>query len=184
MQGPDLEELGELLKLPLPGTPPYKLAGKVTHQEQEKRWNFVAAGHGRRQRYSRRRVPGAERRAPYSSRRSEVEDLDLDDLGRPGRSAARHRTWRNCSREQKQKAAQEKRQRRPSCQTSTSMCPSCTRLMPDFSGDTVQAMKLPLEHMEAKVTLEDGHFEIDPARVDVAGGKLESRVGLDAQAAC
>ena len=42
VQGPDLGKLGELLKLPLPGTPPYKLAGKVTHQEQEKRWNFVA----------------------------------------------------------------------------------------------------------------------------------------------
>ena len=42
VQGPDLGKLGELLKLPLPGTPPYKLAGKVTHEEQEKRWNFVA----------------------------------------------------------------------------------------------------------------------------------------------
>ena len=42
VQGPDLGKLGELLKLPLPGTPPYKIAGKVTRQEQEKRWNFVA----------------------------------------------------------------------------------------------------------------------------------------------
>ena len=62
VQGPDLGKLGELLKLPLPGTPPYKLAGKVTRQEQEKRWNFVALrGDGRRQRYPRRRVPGARR---------------------------------------------------------------------------------------------------------------------------
>ena len=49
-----------------------------------------------------------------------------------------------------------------------------------FTGDTVQAMKLPLEHMEAKVTLQDGHIKIDPARLDVAGGKLETRVGLSA----
>ena len=41
-KAPTSRKLGELLKLPLPGTPPYKLAGKVTHQEQEKRWNFVA----------------------------------------------------------------------------------------------------------------------------------------------
>ena len=41
-------------------------------------------------------------------------------------------------------------------------------------------MKLPLEHMEAKVTLQDGHVKIDPARLDVAGGKLETRVGLSA----
>ena len=47
-------------------------------------------------------------------------------------------------------------------------------------GDTVQAMKLPLEHMEAKVTLQDGHIKVDPARLDVAGGKLETRVGLSA----
>ena len=41
-KAPTSRKLGELLELPLPGTPPYKLAGKITHQEQEKRWNFVA----------------------------------------------------------------------------------------------------------------------------------------------
>ena len=35
-------------------------------------------------------------------------------------------------------------------------------------------MKLPLEHMEAKVTLQDGRIRVDPARVDLAGGKVET----------
>jgi uncharacterized protein involved in outer membrane biogenesis len=34
--------------------------------------------------------------------------------------------------------------------------------------------------MEAKVTLKDGHLRIDPARLNVAGGELETRVGFDA----
>ena len=34
--------------------------------------------------------------------------------------------------------------------------------------------------MEAKVTLQDGRIRVDPARVDLAGGKVETRVDLDA----
>jgi uncharacterized protein involved in outer membrane biogenesis len=42
-------------------------------------------------------------------------------------------------------------------------------------------MKVPLEQMDAKVTLPDGQVGIDPARVGLAGGKLEARIGLDAR---
>ena len=82
VQGPDLGKLGELLKLPLPGTPPYKLAGKVTHQEQEKRWNFVAL----RGTVGDSDIQGdvslelsAERPTVVADLKSKT--LDLDDLG-------------------------------------------------------------------------------------------------------
>ena len=146
LQGPDLGKLGELLQLPLPGTPPYKLAGKVTHQEQEKRWNFVAL----RGTVGDSDIQGdvslelsAERPTVLADLRSKT--LDLDDLGvlvgrrpapdpaklpRESRSRRRHRR---------------RRQRRRSCQTSSSMFPSCRRSMPHLlhgrhrSGDEAAA---------------------------------------------
>ena len=86
------------------------------------------------------------------------------------------------SAEQEQKAAQEAAAKAPVLPDKQFDVPELhafdARI--SFTGDTVQAMKLPLEHMEAKVTLEDGHIKVDPARVDLAGGKLETRVGLSA----
>ena len=42
LAGPDLAVLGDILQLPLPATPPYDLAGKVTHQPDKERWNLIA----------------------------------------------------------------------------------------------------------------------------------------------
>ena len=183
LQGPDLEEPGELLKLPLPGTPPYKLAGKVTHQEQEKRWNLVAL----RGTVGDSDIQGDVSLELSGERPTVVADLksktlDLDDLGVLVGAPPGTGPGETASREQKQKAAQEAAAKAPVLPDKQFDVPGLhafdARI--SFSGDTVQAMKLPLEHMEAKVTLQDGHVKIDPARLDVAGGKLETRVGLNA----
>ena len=181
VQGPDLGKLGELLKLPLPGTPPYKLAGKVTHQEQEKRWNFVAL----RGTVGDSDIQGdvslelsAERPTVVADLKSKT--LDLDDLGVLVGAPPGTGPGETASAEQEQQAAQEAAAKAPVLPDKQFDVPELhsfdARI--SFTGDTVQAMKLPLEHMEAKVTLQDGHIRVDPARVDLAGGKLETRVGL------
>jgi AsmA family protein len=184
LQGPDLEKLGELLKLPLPGTPPYKLAGKITHQEEKKRWNFVAL----RGTVGDSDIQGDVSLELSAERPTVVADLnskalDLDDLGVLVGAPPGTGPGETASKEQKQKAAHEAAAKAP-------VLPDKQFHVPDlhafdarisFTGDTVQAMKLPLEHMLAKVTLQDGHIRIDPARLGVAGGKLEARMGLDAR---
>jgi AsmA family protein len=183
LQGPDLGKLGELLKLPLPGTPPYKLAGKITHQEQEKRWNFVAlrgtVGDSDMQGDVSLEL-GGERPTVIADLKSKT--LDLDDLGVLVGAPPGTGPGETASEEQKQKAAQEAAAKAPVLPDKQFDVPELrafdARIA--FKGETVQAMKLPLEHMEAKVTLQDGHIKIDPARLDVAGGKLESRIGLNA----
>jgi AsmA family protein len=86
------------------------------------------------------------------------------------------------SREQKQKAAREAAANTPLLPDELFDIPSLravdARIF--FMGENVQAMKLPLEHMEAKVTLQDGHIRIDPARVGLAGGEVEAAIGLAA----
>ncbi len=184
LQGPDLGKLGDLLKLPLPGTPPYKLAGKVTHQEQKKRWNFVAL----RGTVGDSDIQGdvslelsAERPTVLADLRSKT--LDLDDLGVLVGAPPGTGPGETASPEQEQKAAQEAAAKAPILPDKQFDVPELRAFDAriSFKGETVQAMKLPLEHMEAKVTLKDGHLKIDPARLDVAGGNLETRVGLNSR---
>ena len=183
VQGPDLGKLGELLELPLPGTPPYKLAGKVTHEEQEKRWNFVAL----RGTVGDSDIQGdvslelsAERPTVVADLKSKT--LDLDDLGVLVGAPPGTGPGETASAEQEQQAAQEAAAKAPILPDKQFDVPELhlfdARI--SFMGDTVQAMKLPLEHMEAKVTLQDGRIRVDPARVDLAGGKVETSVDLDA----
>ena len=183
VQGPDLGKLGELLRLPLPGTPPYKLAGKVTHEEQEKRWNFVAL----RGTVGDSDIQGdvslelsAERPTVVADLKSKT--LDLDDLGVLVGAPPGTGPGETASAEQEQQAAQEAAAKAPILPDKQFDVPELhlfdARI--SFMGDTVQAMKLPLEHMEAKVTLQDGRIRVDPARVDLAGGKVETSVDLDA----
>jgi AsmA family protein len=183
LQGPDLQKLGEILKMPLPGTPPYKLTGKVTHQEQEKRWNLVAL----RGTVGDSDVQGDVSLELSGERPTVVADLqsntlDLDDLGvligaPPGTGPDE-----TASTEQKQQAAKETAAKAPVLPDKQFDVPEVRAFDAriSFTAENVTAMKLPLEHMEAKVTLKKGHIRIDPARVDLAGGKLETRVGLEA----
>ena len=108
--------------------------------------------------------------------------LDLDDLGVLVGAPPGTGPGETASVEQEQKAAQEAAAKAPVLPDKQFDVPELQAFDAriSFTGDTVQAMKLPLEHMEAKITLEDGHIKIDPARLDVAGGKLETRVGLSA----
>ena len=158
-------------------------AFKVTYQKQEKRWNLVAL----RGTVGDSDIQGDVSLELSGERPTVVADLksktlDLDDLGVLVGAPPGTGPGETASREQKQKAAQEAAAKAPVLPDKQFDVPGLhgfdARI--SFSGDTVQAMKLPLEHMEAKVTLQDGHIKIDPARLDVAGGKLETRVGLSA----
>jgi uncharacterized protein involved in outer membrane biogenesis len=181
LQGPDLEKLGEVLKLPLPGTPPYKLAGKITHQEQEKRWNLVAlkgtVGDSDIQGDVSLELSG-ERPTVVADLQSNT--LDLDDLGVLVGAPPGTGPGETASTEQKQKAAQEAAAEAPVLPDKQFDLPELRAVDARiaFTGEKVQAMKLPLEHMEAKLTLQNGEVRIDPARVDLAGGKLETRISL------
>lgn len=182
LQGPDLDELGEFLELPLPATPPYKLAAKVTHQEQEERWNLVAL----RGEAGDSDIEGDVSLELGGQRPTVVADLkskslDLDDLGvlvgappgtGPGETAAP---------EQAQQAAQE-------TAAGAHVLPDKPLDVPElravdarvsFTGESIQVKKVPLHGMHLKFTLKDGRMRFDPLRFDLADGHLEGLVGLE-----
>ena len=77
--------------------------------------------------------------------------LDLDDLGVLVGAPPGTGPGETASREQEQKAAQEAAAKAPVLPDKQFDVPELQRSMRiSFTGDTVQAMKLPLEHMEAR----------------------------------
>ena len=178
--GPNLGDLWPLAGLPLPDTPPYALQGELVRDEGV--WAY---------RDFKGRVGDSDMsgnvlidvRGERPMLRADVEsrNLDFDDLGglvnappstKPGETAS----------EEQRKQAQELKTK--------------PRVLPDkpyelakfrvmdadvhFKADRVNAPKLPLERISAHLILKDGVAKFDPLDFDAAGGRITSRMILDA----
>jgi AsmA family protein len=182
LQGPDLDKLGELLDLPLPATPPYKLAGKLTHEDQENRWNLVAL----RGEFGDSDLAGDVSFELAGERPTIVADLksktlDFDDLGvlvgaPPGTEAGE-----TASAEQRREAAAEAAGQAPVLPDEPFDLPELRAVdaRVSFTGESIQAKKVPLDRMLLKFTLKDGRMRFDPLRFNLAGGNLEGLIGLE-----
>jgi uncharacterized protein involved in outer membrane biogenesis len=179
LAGPDLANLGDMLQLPLPATPPYDLAGKVTHQMEEERWNLIAL---------RGTVGDSDVSGDVSLELSSdpptlvanlrSKKLDFDDLGvLVGAPTDPEET---ASAEQRQEAEQE--------EADPYLLPDEPFDVPDlraidarvkFESESVQANVLPLERMSVELTLNDGRLTIQPLRFELADGQLESTMSFD-----
>ncbi len=181
LQGPDLQDLGSVLKLPLPATPPYDLKGRVSHQPDHERWNLVAI---------RGTVGDSDLEGDVSlelagARPTVVADLkskrlDFDDLGVLVGAPPDTQPGETASEAQRQEAAAAK--------AGPQILPDKPFNLPDlrridarvkFEAETVQARKLPLQNLKLELTLEDGKLRLDPLRLEVADGQLEAVAGLD-----
>jgi AsmA family protein len=183
LQGQDLEALGKVLGLPLPSTPPYRLAGKITHQPDHERWNLVAIDG---------KVADSDLEGDVSlelsgERPTIVADLkskrlDLDDLGvlvgappatGPGETAS-----------------PAERQQAEAAKASPRILPDKPLSIPSldavdarvsFTGETVQAKKVPIQNLSLKLTLENGKLRLEPLRLELAGGQLEAKTDLESR---
>jgi len=183
LEGPDLAKLGDLLQLPLPATPPYNLAGKVTHQPEHKRVNLVAL---------RGTVGDSDLAGDVSfelagERPTLVADLtskklDFDDLGVLIGAPTGTAPGETASEEQKREAAE--------AEAARSVLPDAPFDVPDlraidarvkFEGQSIQAKKLPLERMSLDLTLEDGRLTFKPLHFELADGKFDARMSLDSR---
>jgi uncharacterized protein involved in outer membrane biogenesis len=176
LEGPDLAELGDILLLPLPGTPPYKLTGKVTHQADERRWNLIALNGT----VGDSDLAGDVSLELNAERPTVVADLtskqlDFDDLGVLVGAPTDTSAGETASAAQRQQAAEAK--------ASDRILPAEEFDIPElrnidarvkFEGESIQAKKLPLEGMSLSLTLEDGTIRFDPLRFTLADGEFEA----------
>jgi uncharacterized protein involved in outer membrane biogenesis len=178
IQGPNLEALGKVLGLPLPPTPPYHLTGRITHQPDHERWNLVAIDG---------KVGGSDLEGDVSlelssERPTFVADLkskrlDLSDLGvLVGKPARPGQTTPEARAKQTAEAGPYLLPDKPFNLKNI----NAINARVSFTGESIQAKKLPLQQMSLVLTLRDGDLKVEPLHVQVADGQLESTADLNA----
>ena len=180
LAGPSLGDFWPLGRLPLPDTPPYRLEGELSRGPGVWAYRNFKGKVGDSDMSGDVEIEVGGRRPML---RADVvsHNLDFDDLGvllnappstKPGETAS----------EQQRRQAQE--------------ASASPRVLPDkpyelekfrvmdadvrFKADHIDAPQLPLERMSTHVVLKDGIAKFDPLDFDAAGGRITSRVSLDA----
>src|SRR5258706_7940269 len=173
IQGDDMSKLYPLIHLVFPATPPYRLKGHLKHEGDVWSFSDFSGRVGNSDLAGSIRVDTAPER-PLMKADLVSNVLDFDDLagfvgGNPGSAPDKQ-----ASEEQKQRAAAEK---------------NSDRLFPDqrynlerlrsmdadvqLRAKKIIAPKLPIDDLNAKLTLNDGVLNFAPARFGVADGRVE-----------
>ncbi len=173
IQGDDMSKLYPLIHLVFPATPPYRLKGHLKHEGDVWSFSNFSGRVGNSDLGGDIRVDSAPKR-PYMKADLVSNTLDFADLagfigGNPGSAPDKQG-----SDEQKKRAAAEK---------------NSERLFPDqrfnlerlrtmdadvqLRAKKVNAPKLPMDDLNAKLTLVDGVLTFAPARFGVADGHME-----------
>jgi uncharacterized protein involved in outer membrane biogenesis len=181
LRGSDLQMLGTALQLPLPATPPYRLTGKLTHQDEYERWNLVAV---------RGTVGGSDLTGDVSLEldaarptivaKLQSNTLDFDDFGvavgappdtQPGETASPRQAHQAAQGTANGRVLPDKKFRIPELRAFNARV--------SFTGDSIQARTLPLQELTLELTLDDGVITVRPLRVDLAGGELQAAAQVD-----
>ena len=179
LSGPNLDRVGEILQLPLPTTPPFELQSHLAHAEN--RWMLTdltgTVGNSDVQGAASLVLGGAR---PMLEAELTSDALDFEDLGLlVGVPADPDQT---VSDEQERADAGEA--------AGENVLPDKPFDLPElraidakvsYHAKRVQAQKLPLEGMALDLTLEGGQLTLEPLRFDLAGGKFDSVIRMDAR---
>jgi len=181
MRGPDLAKLYDYVGIVLPATPPYTLKGRLQrHGNQISYRNFSGTvGDSDLGGDVTIDLGGSRPKliAALKSRRIDFNDLAGFIGGTPGTGEGE-----TASEEQKKQASAQK--------ASGKLLPSKPidlaklRAMDadvQLTAGQVNSRHLPLEHMRARLLLDDGQLRLDPLEFGAAGGELVNVVHLDAR---
>ena len=181
LEGPNLDRLGEILRLSLPTTPPFELQSHL--ERDDDRWHLSGLsgtiGDSDIQ-GDATIVLGGER--PMIEAELTSRKLDFDDLGILVGAPAAADPGEMVSEEQRRAAAEEAAT--PGVLPDEPFDVTELRAMDarvSYRAERVQAPKLPLEGVVLDLTLEDGQLRLEPLRFDLAGGHLDSVIGLDSR---
>jgi AsmA family protein len=180
VRGPDLSQLYPIIPSPLPWTPPYNLAGDLTHGNQQ--WDFqrINGTVGKSDLAGDFRIDLSQKR-PLTTADLSSRKLDYKDLGGfvglpPGEPGDKAKT-------PEQRAELRKRE-------------ATTRVLPDKPFDLVKLRNhdvdlkfratsarwgaLPLDNLAGHLMLKDGVLRFEPLDFGIADGHVVSHITVDA----
>jgi uncharacterized protein involved in outer membrane biogenesis len=183
LQGPDLAQLDDLVDIVLQETPPYTLDGQLSRRDDV--WNY----RGFKGKVGDSDLSGdatltlgGER--PHMKAALVSNNLDFDDLAGFIGAPPSADSGETASPEQKREAAKLAQSARILPQRPYRL-EKMRAMDADVTLDAakVNAAPLPLEALKGHLLLENGVAKLDPLELRVAGGRIDSRITLDASRA-
>ena len=180
LQGADLAQLDGIADVVLPNTPPYRLDGQLLRDGDV--WNYkdFTGTVGDSDIAGNATVTlGGER--PHLKAALVSKSLDFDDLAGFVNAPASADAGETANAEQKREAAKLAASGRVLPQRPYEL-EKMRRMDADVTlrATRVVADPLPLESLDGRLLLVDGVAKLDPLKLGVAGGSVESRITLDA----
>lgn len=181
LSGQDMEDLYPLLGLAIPSTPPYQLDGRLQRENDVWRYLDFKGKAGDSDLAGDVEVDTAPER-PLLHAELVSKRLDFDDLagfvGAPPKTDA----GETANAQQKAEAAKIKASGRvlPSKPYDLSKLRSMDAEV-HWRAHRINAPSLPLDDMDATLSLHDGLLELHPLNFGVAGGDIRSNIRMDAR---
>jgi uncharacterized protein involved in outer membrane biogenesis len=182
IQGDDLANLFPLVRLVFPSTPPYRLKGQLKHEGNVWSFSNFSGRVGDSDLSGTIRIDTGPKR-PVLKADVVSKLLDFDDLAGFIGATPETTSGETASEEQKKRAAVEKKE---------------DRIFPDqrfnlerlramdadvrLRGNRILAPNLPIDNLDAKLSLNDGVLKFEPAAFGVANGRMELYSTFDGSA--
>ena len=177
--GQSMAALFPLTGIPIPKTPPYRLAGKLDFGEGLIKFSNIVGRVGNSDLAGALAVDPKPLR-PVLTGSLMSKSIDMQDLGgfvgsTPGRTTPPGQT-----------PAQVALVRR--AEASPQLLPNTPIEVPllraadvhiTYRGEHIIGQNIPFDSLEAKLDVEDGHIHLEPARITVSGGQVTAIVDLD-----
>lgn len=181
LSGQDMEDLYPLIGLAIPSTPPYKLKGRLKRNNDVWRYeNFTGTAGDSDLGGTAQIEVGRER--PFLKAELVSKRLDFDDLAGFVGAPPKTGSGESANAEQKAEAAELKASARVLPDTPYNL--TKLRAMDAdvrWKAQRINAPSLPLDDMDAHLTLDAGLLQLQPLNFGVAGGDIRSNVRLDAR---
>ena len=181
LSGQDLEDLYPLIGIAIPSSPPYRLDGRLKRDYQRWRYEKFNGRVGDSDLAGDVEIDVAGER-PRLTANLLSKRLDFDDLA--GFIGAPPKTSGDESANAEQKAEAAQLAAKPTVLPDTPYNLGKLRAMDAdvrWKAQHINAPKLPLDDMDARLLLDDGLLRLEPLNFGVAGGNIRSTVRMDAR---
>ncbi len=181
LSGQDLEDLYPLIGIAIPSSPPYRLDGRLKRDYQRWRYEKFSGRVGDSDLAGDVEIDVAGER-PRLTANLLSKRLDFDDLA--GFIGAPPKTGGDESANAEQKAEAARLAAKPTLLPDKPYDLGKLRAMDAdvrWMAQHINAPKLPMDDMDARLLLDDGLLRLEPLNFGVAGGDIRSTVRMDAR---
>ena len=170
LQGADMSALYPLTGIPIPETPPYKIAGDLSYSAGRIHFDKFTGVVGNSDLNGSIHVdPGKERPvvdADLTSRRVDLADLGGFIGGTPGKASTAQ-------------TAQQKREQAASAASATMLPDQPFNIHVRYKAQRIEGNSMPLDNLETNLDIVDGAIRLHPLRFGVGKGRIDSDIAID-----